>query len=121
MSLSSQPPHNAVSSAILEIDCPICGEVLALTPEDRAELQVGDVMVCDSCNAEMEIIRNSGEDFELELLGILSLCPACEQEFDLTDELLTTAPTTLNEEGETVSLVHCPHCKAAVEVSFEDA
>ena len=62
--------------ATLEIDCPVCGEVLELSAEDRAELQVGDVIVCDSCNAEMEVIRNGeGEEFELDLLGVLTTCP----------------------------------------------
>ncbi len=113
--------HHLSPTAILEIDCPVCGEVLALTPEDRAELQVGDAIVCESCNAEMEIVLNSGEEFELELLGILSLCPACGEEFELTDEMLTAAPLISSDEGEEVSLLRCPHCHAAIEVSFEDA
>lgn len=115
----TQNPTPIPQDATLEIDCPVCGEVLELTSEDRTELQVGDAIVCESCNAEMEITLNSGSDFELELLGILSICPACEQEFDLTDEMLSTAPTIVSDEGEEVSLVHCPNCKAAVEVAFE--
>ena len=59
--------------ATLEIDCPVCGEVLELSAEDRADLVVGDVIVCDSCNAEMEVTRNgTEEDFELDLLGVLT-------------------------------------------------
>jgi uncharacterized protein YbaR (Trm112 family) len=81
---------------MLEIECPVCAEVLELSDEDRAELQPGDVIVCDSCNAEMEITRNGGgEDFELELLGILTTCPNCNEEFEVTEDVLAAAPTVL--------------------------
>ncbi len=105
---------------ILEIDCPVCGEVLELTGEDRAELEVGDAIVCENCNAEMEVVRNEGQDFEVELLGILTLCPNCHQEFDVTEEMLAAAPTVQGEGGEETSLVRCPHCQAGVELSFEE-
>lgn len=94
----------------LEIECPICGEVLELSGEDRAELSVGDVIVCESCNAEMEVTKNEGDDFDLDLLGILTTCPNCGEEFDITEEMLAN--------GEHV--VECPHCKAKVELEFED-
>ena len=106
--------------AILEIDCPVCGEVLELSDDDRAELDVGDAIVCENCNAEMEVIRNSGQEFDVELLGILTTCPNCDQEFDVTEEMLASAPTLSGENGEEVSLVHCPHCQARVELSFEE-
>ncbi len=106
--------------AILEIDCPICAEVLELSDEDRAELEIGDAIVCENCNAEMEVIRNAGEDFEVELLGILTTCPNCDQEFDVTEEMLSAAPTVQSGDGEEVSLVRCPHCQAGVELSFEE-
>ncbi|WP_216317579.1 zinc-ribbon domain-containing protein [Deinococcus aestuarii] len=107
--------------ATLEIDCPVCAEVLELTDEDRADLAVGDVIVCDSCNAEMEVTRNAGgEDFELELLGILTVCPNCGEEFDVTDEMLAAAPTVQGADGVEVSVVTCPHCRARIELEFED-
>lgn len=106
---------------ILEIDCPICGEVLELTAEDRAELIVGDVIVCDSCQAEMEVTANEGEDFELELLGILTTCTNCGEEFEVTEQLLSTSPTLQTPDGASVSLVECPHCRAHLELEFEEA
>ncbi|AWN23265.1 hypothetical protein DKM44_08525 [Deinococcus irradiatisoli] len=106
--------------AILEIDCPICGEVLELTDEDRGELEVGDAIVCENCNAEMEVVRNENQDFEVELLGILTTCPNCDQEFDVTEEMLAAAPTVQSAGGEEASLVRCPHCQAGVELLFEE-
>ncbi|MEF2277619.1 hypothetical protein V3W47_04850 [Deinococcus sp. YIM 134068] len=107
--------------ATLEIDCPVCAEVLELTDEDRAALVVGDVIVCDSCNAEMEVTRNTGgEDFELELLGVLTVCPNCGEEFDVTDDMLAAAPTVEGEGGSVASVISCPHCRARIELEFED-
>ncbi|EYB67648.1 zinc finger, DHP-type [Deinococcus phoenicis] len=107
--------------ATLEIDCPVCAEVLELTDADRADLVVGDVIVCDSCNAEMEVTRNgAGEDFELELLGILTVCPNCGEEFDVTDDMLAAAPTVEGADGTVVSVVACPHCRAQIELEFEE-
>ena len=100
--------------SILEVTCPVCDEVLELSDADRAELSVGDAVVCDNCNAEMEVTANQGEDFELELLGILTTCPNCGEEFDVTEELLESA----EEDSDTVV---CPHCQARIELEFEDA
>ncbi len=108
--------------ATLEIECPVCAEVLELTEADRAELQVGDVIVCDSCNAEMEVTRNGeGEDFELDLLSVLTTCPNCSEEFEVTDEMVSTAPVIQSSDGVEVSLVTCPHCKARIELEFDFA
>lgn len=107
--------------AILEIECPVCAEVLELTDEDRDELLVGDVIVCDSCNAEMEVTRNGeGEDFELDLLGILTACPSCGEEFEVTEDLLGAAPVIEVDEGVMVSVVDCPHCRARIELEFDE-
>lgn len=106
----------------LEIDCPVCGEVLELTDADRAELLVGDVIVCDSCNAEMEVTRNGGdEDFELELLGVLTTCPNCGEEFEVTEEMVAAAPVVESADGVSVSIVDCPHCRAKIELEFAEA
>jgi len=106
----------------LEIDCPVCAEVLELSDADRAGLSVGDVIVCDSCSAEMEVTRNGpGEDFELELLGILTVCPACGEEFEVTEDLLASSPTVERADGSVISVVGCPHCRARIELEFDDA
>ncbi|SMB92397.1 hypothetical protein [Deinococcus hopiensis] len=106
----------------LEIECPVCAEVLELTDADRAELHVGDVIVCDSCNAEMEVTRSGeGEDFELELLGVLTTCPNCGEEFDVTEDMLAAAGTVQSHDGVEVSVVTCPHCRARIELEFEEA
>lgn len=108
--------------ATLEIDCPVCAEVLELSDADRAELQVGDVIVCDSCNAEMEVTRNGpGEEFELELLGVLTVCPGCGEEFDVTEDMLAEAPTVEGQDGRVASVISCPHCRAQIELEFEEA
>lgn len=108
--------------ATLEIDCPVCAEVLELSDADRASLAVGDVIVCDSCSAEMEVTRNGpGEDFELELLGILTVCPACGEEFEVTEDLLAAAPTLESADGSVVSVVGCPHCRARIELEFDES
>lgn len=107
--------------ATLEIDCPVCAEVLELTDADRADLHVGDVIVCDSCNAEMEVTRSGpAEDFELELLGVLTVCPSCSEEFDVTEDMLAAAPTIEGRDGQTASVIACPHCRAQIELEFED-
>lgn len=93
----------------LEVECPICGETLEVTDADRAELKVGDVLVCDNCNAEMEVTANAGDTFDLELMGILTTCPNCGEEFDVTEEMLESGP-----------VVTCPHCQAKIELEFED-
>lgn len=108
--------------AILEIDCPVCGEVLYLSEADRESLKVGDIIVCDSCSAEMEVIRNdSNEEFELVLLGAITVCPACGKEFDVTDEMLATAPLVESADGHIVSLVNCPHCQTRIELEIDNS
>lgn len=103
----------------LEIDCPVCDEILELLEEDRADLNIEDVIVCDSCNAEMIVTRNDGgEAFELELLGIMTTCPSCDEEFEVTDEMLNT--TAKAKQDNNVSVVSCPHCKTQIELEFED-
>ena len=35
-------------NATLEIECPVCGETLALSADDRTGLEVGDAIACES-------------------------------------------------------------------------
>ena len=96
--------------AILEVECPECGEVLELTAEDRAELNVGDVIVCENCHTEMEVTVNEGQDFELEPLGFLMTCPNCGEEFDITEDMLDKDGTH----------VECPHCTASIPLEYDE-
>lgn len=91
----------------LYITCPVCGEELEITPEDLKTLHVGDVIVCDSCGAELEIVSLDPPEFEL--LGLLTTCPNCGEEVELTDEMIA--------EG---TVITCPHCGVNFEVEFED-
>ncbi|UBV43837.1 hypothetical protein LAJ19_06380 [Deinococcus taeanensis] len=107
--------------ATLEIDCPVCAEVLELTDEDRAELLVGDVIVCASCHSEMEVTRNEGgEEFELELLGAMTTCPNCDEEFEVTAEMLAASPVVRSADGVEVTLMTCPHCQVKFELELAD-
>ena len=106
--------------ATLEIECPVCAEVLELTDEDRAELMVGDVIVCDSCHSEMEVtVNGEGEDFDLELLGEMTTCPNCGEEFEVTEDMLAAAPVQVLD-GAEVSVVSCPHCRGLVALELVD-
>lgn len=98
-------PASQVES--LFITCPVCGEELEITPDDLSTLHVGDVIVCDSCGAELEIVSLNPPEFDL--LGLLTTCPNCGEEVELTDEMIN--------EGTVIS---CPHCSVRFEVEFED-
>ncbi|WP_425146825.1 hypothetical protein [Deinococcus sp.] len=102
--------------SILEVICPVCDEVLELSDADRAELEIGDLIVCENCHAEMEVTRNDGDEFDLELMGILTTCPNCGEEFDVTEEMLGEGDSSA--QGHAV--VQCPHCQARIELEFED-
>lgn len=104
----------------LEIQCPVCAEWLEMDEQQRAEVEVGDVIVCESCNAEMEVTANQGDDFELELLGVLTTCPGCGEEFEVTEDLLSHAPVIESSDGVSVTLVDCPHCHARIELEMRD-
>ena len=106
--------------SILEVICPVCDEVLELSDADRAELDIGDLIVCENCHAEMEVTRNAGDDFDLELMGILTTCPNCGEEFDVTEDMLEASGTVSNGSSEGGAVVQCPHCQAHIELEFEE-
>lgn len=110
--------------ATLEIECPTCGERLELSEQERREFEVGDLLVCSSCETEMEITVNGpGEEFELALVDYSQFvqCPSCGEEFEVSPELLAAAPVIESVDGLSVSVVECPHCLARIELELEDA
>ena len=100
-------PMPEANTQSLFITCPVCGEELEVTPDDLSTLSIGDVIVCDSCGAELEIVSLDPPEFEL--LGLLTTCPNCGEEVELTEEMLT--------EG---TVITCPNCAVKFEVEFED-
>jgi lysine biosynthesis protein LysW len=81
---------------VLVLECPVCAEELELTQEDLATLEVGNILVCESCEAEIEV--TSVDPPEFELLGPFVECPSCGQEIELDDDV---------EDG---MQVQCPNC-----------
>jgi lysine biosynthesis protein LysW len=78
------------SDQALFITCPVCAEELEVPAEEWAAFDIGDVLVCEDCGAELEIE---------------SLDPP---EVELTEDEL--------EEGKVIS---CPHCEAKFEIELE--
>ena len=93
---------------VLYITCPVCAEELEVPQSEWQTFQVGDVLVCESCGAELEVASLDPPEFEL--LGLLTTCPNCGEEVELSEEEL--------EDGRKVN---CPHCQASFEIEFEDA
>ena len=108
--------------ATLEIECPECGELLELDENEVAEFEVGDVLVCGSCETEMEVTVNDGEDFELAVVdyGQFVECPSCGEDFEVSQQQLDTAPTIESADGVSALLVDCPHCQARIELELEE-
>ena len=91
----------------LIVTCPVCDEELELELEDTEQLELGDVLVCENCEAELEV---TGTDpFEFELLAPMIDCPNCGAEVELTDEMIEA-------QGD----VTCPNCGQVLEIEFED-
>ncbi len=92
----------------LFVNCPVCAEELEIPSEAWDEFEEGDILVCESCGAELQIASLDPPEFDL--LGLLTECPSCGAEIELTDEQL--------EEN---SKVTCPDCNTTFNVEFEDA
>ncbi|SEJ22050.1 hypothetical protein SAMN04488058_10522 [Deinococcus reticulitermitis] len=109
--------------ATLEIECPTCGELLELSAEERREFEVGDLLVCSSCETEMEITVNGpGDEFELALVDYSQFvqCPSCGEDFEVSQDMLDSAPVIESVDGVSVSVVECPHCLARIELELEE-
>jgi lysine biosynthesis protein LysW len=96
------------SEQALFITCPVCADELEVPAEEWAAFDVGDVLVCEDCGAELEI--ESLDPPEFSLLGLLTECPNCSGEVELSEDEL--------EEGKVIT---CPHCQAKFEIELEPA
>ncbi|MBC7646128.1 MAG: hypothetical protein H7095_03300 [Pseudopedobacter sp.] len=92
----------------LYMPCPVCGEEFEFTPQDLLELHEGDIIGCDSCDTELEVI-GQGETLELTPLEYFTLCPRCETDFELSEEVLLKGGT-----------VECPHCYYKFEPDWQE-
>ena len=89
----------------LLVTCPECGEELALSSSDWAEFQLGDVLVCDACDAELEVVSLDPPDFAP--LGDHTVCPKCSTQFELSDTDLERGRAT------------CPNCAYSFALEFD--
>jgi len=92
----------------LYLPCPVCFEELEFTPQDRLELHEGDIIGCDACNSELEVVAE-GETLELRPLEYLIVCPRCATDFELPEEVLLRG-----------GAVECPHCHYKFEPEWEE-
>jgi lysine biosynthesis protein LysW len=91
------------SDQALFITCPVCAEELEVPAEEWAAFDIGDVLVCEDCGAELEIESLDPPEFSL-----LTECPNCSGEVELSEDEL--------EEGKVIT---CPHCEAKFEIELE--
>ena len=87
--------------------CEACGEELLFSDEDLREFQDGDIITCDCCHTDLEIVKTD-EGLELHRHVWMTTCPKCSEEFELTDEMLQK------------SLAQCPHCKYKFALEWEE-
>jgi lysine biosynthesis protein LysW len=88
----------------LIVTCPECGEELPIPEADWQEFQIGDVLVCDACDTELEVVNLDPPEFEV--LGDATICPKCGTEFELIPEDLERGGVT------------CPNCTHAFKLEF---
>lgn len=91
----------------LTLECPICAEDLSFTESDLEELYTGDILVCNACHTELEVIE-SGEDLQLAPLAAWTVCPQCSEEIELDDAQLEQFQAT------------CPLCHHTFELIADD-
>ena len=106
MTQSQNQSERAQSDQALFITCPVCAEELEVPAEEWAAFDIGDVLVCEDCGAELEI--ESLDPPEFSLLGLLTECPNCSGEVELSEDEL--------EEGKVIT---CPRCQAKFEIELE--
>jgi len=88
--------------------CPVCFEEFEFTPQDRLELREGDIIGCDACNSELEVV-GEGETLELRPLEYFIVCPRCATDFELPEQVLLRG-----------SAVECPQCHYQFEPEWEE-
>jgi lysine biosynthesis protein LysW len=81
----------------LIVTCPDCFEELEISATDWAEFQLGDILGCNSCGAELEV--TSLEPPEFEPLGYSTECPKCGSFLALGESELNSGKVT------------CPDCQ----------
>lgn len=87
--------------------CPVCFEEFEFTPQDRLELREGDIIGCDACNSELEVV-GEGEILELRPLEYFIVCPRCATDFELPEQVLLKG-----------GAVECPNCHYKFEPEWE--
>lgn len=62
---SAKPPINQATNQ--PGTCPVCGNLVSMTAEDGSPLssEVGNVVICNFCAAELEIVAKEPLKFEL--------------------------------------------------------
>ena len=88
--------------------CPVCFEEFEFTPQDRLELREGDIIGCDACNSELEVV-GEGETLELRPLEYFIVCPRCATDFELPEDVLLRG-----------GAVECPQCHYQFEPEWEE-
>jgi DNA-directed RNA polymerase subunit RPC12/RpoP len=91
----SPPPHSNYHHNQTVV-CPTCSTKVLLEPADLNTLGIGDALICEGCNAELELI--STDPHEFRLLGIIGRCGCCQHEVSFDPDIVV---------GEQMQ---CPHC-----------
>lgn len=81
----------------LVVTCPDCAEELEILETDWQEFQLGDILGCNACGAELEVV--SLEPPEFEPLVYSTECPKCGSFFALGEHDLQAGQVT------------CPDCQ----------
>jgi lysine biosynthesis protein LysW len=100
----TKPVHFLPMQALI-VTCPDCAEELEILESDWQEFQLGDILGCNACGAELEVV--SLEPPEFEPLVYSTECPKCGSFFALSKSSSESASVT------------CPDCQFSF--ALEDA
>ncbi|AEB11420.1 hypothetical protein [Marinithermus hydrothermalis] len=71
-----------------ELECPVCGEILALEEDVLEVLNEGDLLECEACSAVVEVM--SLDPLEIMVVegghGFFVDCPRCEAAIEVEEE-----------------------------------